>query len=726
MTRSLVRRCQYCLVVFLAAWSLHPATAAAAASDAPRRVVVAVLDRVVLQDLVSAPPPWPELLDYGAIALMNTTTGGGRTPANVLATVASGAPSVAGGDAGLSLQAAETYQGVPAAQVFRQRTARTAAPEQVVHLGWPQMLQADQQAGRLGTAIHLAGGQTAVIGNADLPGEYRRQAALLAMDATGMVDWGRVANDLLQPRTERLLPVATDYTRMGGAYRGLPDDTQLVVLDLGDMARLDEIDHLALPEVVASEKELILRQSGVFLARLLEDQDDQTLIIFLTPTPSTAAIKEKNLVTPLLVFYPDGEGGWLTSPSTRRAGLVTAPDVTATILSWLGLPPAPAMTGRPVAVVGSGSVEELLEENNRMVLTYKLRPPVIKTYIAAQMVAISGTVFSLFLKRRLLRYWRPVLLGLTSVPLALLLAAGLPFAGSNVPYLVTVVALVVLITLAAYLTTQGPTSFVVIAAVTVAALVADSLAGGPLISRSILGYDPMSGARYYGIGNEYMGVIIGAAILTGTWIAKRVRSAGLILVGAIFGVVIFLLAAPGYGANAGGTVAAVVALTFTMVKLRGWRWGGGRLAALAAAAVGLVLVLGLVDAHRAVEVRSHFGQAAALVGSGGVGEAVEIVARKVTMNIKLIRYSIWSRVLLLAFGAVILLCYRPVNLLRQVWTKYPGFHVGFVGTVVGAGTAFIFNDSGIVAAATMMIFAMAPWLYLLLQERERENLVDKP
>lgn len=37
--------------------------------------------------------------------------------------------------------------------------------------------------------------------------------------------------------------------------------------------------------------------------------------------------------------------------------------------------------------------------------------------------------------------------------------------------------------------------------------------GGPLMKRSYLGYDPIIGARYYGIGNEFMGVYIGATLL---------------------------------------------------------------------------------------------------------------------------------------------------------------------------------------------------------------------
>ena len=42
---------------------------------------------------------------------------------------------------------------------------------------------------------------------------------------------------------------------------------------------------------------------------------------------------------------------------------------------------------------------------------------------------------------------------------------------------------------------------------------------------SPLGYDPVGGARFYGIGNEYMGVLVGSSILAwALWAGKKASS----------------------------------------------------------------------------------------------------------------------------------------------------------------------------------------------------------
>ena len=44
--------------------------------------------------------------------------------------------------------------------------------------------------------------------------------------------------------------------------------------------------------------------------------------------------------------------------------------------------------------------------------------------------------------------------------------------------------------------------------ITVLLLIIDQITGAHLISCSPLGYDLINGSRYYGIGNEYMGILL--------------------------------------------------------------------------------------------------------------------------------------------------------------------------------------------------------------------------
>ncbi|EPZ59179.1 putative membrane protein [[Clostridium] sordellii ATCC 9714] len=51
------------------------------------------------------------------------------------------------------------------------------------------------------------------------------------------------------------------------------------------------------------------------------------------------------------------------------------------------------------------------------------------------------------------------------------------------------------------------------ALVSVVAIILDSLLGSYLMKNSIMSYDAIVGARYYGIGNEYQGITIGSSII---------------------------------------------------------------------------------------------------------------------------------------------------------------------------------------------------------------------
>jgi len=65
---------------------------------------------------------------------------------------------------------------------------------------------------------------------------------------------------------------------------------------------------------------------------------------------------------------------------------------------------------------------------------------------------------------------------------------------------------------------------------------------------------------------------------------------------------------------------------------------------------------------------------------------------------------------------LIALLYKPPYLLKTLFQKYKHLYNGFIGTGVGCLLAFAFNDSGIVAAATMMIFIALPVLLLVIDE----------
>ncbi|RYD02066.1 hypothetical protein N752_26820 [Desulforamulus aquiferis] len=141
---------------------------------------------------------------------------------------------------------------------------------------------------------------------------------------------------------------------------------------------------------------------------------------------------------------------------------------------------------------------------------------------------------------------------------------------------------------------------------------------------------------------------------------------------------------------------------------------------LTVAGLVIVAVGGFIafDLTRPPDLRSHMGTTASLIISSGPGQVLDIIQRKWAMNMKLLKYTVWSRILLASLAVLALLFYRPRGVMQNIKDKYPYLYKGFIGVLTGALVAFAFNDSGVVAAATTMIFAAPPLVYLVLTEQK--------
>ncbi|MGE5703327.1 MAG: hypothetical protein ACM32O_12425, partial [Clostridia bacterium] len=96
-----------------------------------------------------------------------------------------------------------------------------------------------------------------------------------------------------------------------------------------------------------------------------------------------------------------------------------------------------------------------------------------------------------------------------------------------------------------------------------------------------------------------------------------------------------------------------------------------------------------------------------------VGQMVE---RKLAMNVRLIRISIWSKVFLVSLVAISLLTFLSGRFLRRLAQKHPMIVGGFHGIIAGSLAGLVLNDSGIISAATSIIFFVMPALYEALEE----------
>lgn len=709
-----------------------PALSASPQPETRRQVVMLVVDQITIDDLkANAGPNLKFMLEHGAVALMNTNTAKTRTAEGGYLTLGAGTPAASGSHGGLAFDSEEVYEGSPAANTYLHRTGRKISSEAVVHLLIAR-LQKDNAdlnlkvvPGALGGALSRAGYKTAVLGNADLAGDHHRQVVMIAMDEQGLVTYGHVGSDLRDFSTNGLIPGRTDYEKLFAEYQANLERADLIVIEIGDTTRLNEVAGYATPDVVSRERQRVFQDLDAFLGRIIDSIDPAySRICLVSPSPSSTAQAEKNTLTPV-VFYGAGiNPGMITSPTTRRPGLITNTDIAPTILTFFGIKPPVFMTGRPVETIAADNpLETLVSMNHRIVTTFETRPLITKGYVILQIVVIILAMVVMFMRRRAAPNLEPFLLGLMAVPLSLLLIAGVTIT-SLVLYILAAVLITGLIVVASlrFGFDRGLDPFIFVCLGTTLALLLDVVTGADLIKNSVLGYDPMSGARFYGIGNEYMGILIGAAIVGLTALLQRFpgrRKLLLVFTAVSFALIIYLMAAPQYGTNVGGTIAAVAGFGITFLPLAGVRLTRRSVLIVV---LGIGLVLGgfiAFDLQRPLTAQSHIGRTANLIIAGGIDEIGRIIARKASMNLKLIRSTLWSRVFLISLAALVVLFHRPPGVLQRIKSSYPDLAHGFIGVLTGSVVALLVNDSGIVAAATMMIYASATLIYLVIRESNR-------
>jgi hypothetical protein len=166
------------------------------------------------------------------------------------------------------------------------------------------------------------------------------------------------------------------------------------------------------------------------------------------------------------------------------------------------------------------------------------------------------------------------------------------------------------------------------------------------------------------------------------------------------------------GAVAGGLHGAAVAFVIAFFAQRNRHLHLRHIALAFLAAFALVAVMAMVDRLRPADVRSHVGTAIAAGQQHGVGALVEIALRKVAMNIA-ITLNPYTGAAVAGLVPVWLILARGKTgeQTRAALAARPALARILPAAGWGAVTAFVFNDSGIVAA----LLLLAPVTVAVLQ-----------
>ena len=716
MMKKVVFSCLVMLLLFL-----RPCHA-----TAKGKVVIVNLARLQVDELAGDEGilSW---LERGTVGLLNTGTAGSTLARNIYTTLGAGSRALATDNGRLAFMRQEELNGTVAEELYL-RHQGVAPRGEIIHLGMADIARANYKLqhpvhpGMLGDALHAAGKKTALIGNADGK-QPNREAALFVADSSGQIDYGDVSGLIFMEDENFPYGRRLDMERMWLLYREVYPRADLIVVDWGDTVRLDEYRPLLADTVAQKVQTEILQDVSRFLSRLQDSLAGEDLLLLLAAVPKSGAAGAATLGLAAVYGTDFPPGKLLTSATTRRDGLAAITDIAPLVLEKLGVEVPPETIGRPLSAGKSGTVEALLALRDGIDNVYRLRPPLLKTYVFLQIVFVLGALLNLFVRIFPVRRFEGLLFSLLVVPLVLLylpLHRLPPAAGGAATFAATVVCTLVLVRLFTDIT--GCLAAVALA--TAFSLAVDTLRGAPLMKVSVLGYDPVSGARYYGLGNEYMGVLVGMAVLGCCALLALLPGRRRLLLGVqviFFMLLVLMLIAPAGGANFGGTLTALAAFAVTLAVLLHWKPGLKSMLVLLASVLVICLAAVLLNMLVPLNAQSHLGRTLALLKTNGWKVLQDIVIRKGGMNLKLLRYSQWSRVFLVLLGMLAVLFYRPRGMLQELHRRHPDLAAGFLGIIAGSITALLTNDSGVVAAATTLLSAGVPIIMLAsAQAAEKE------
>ncbi len=650
-----------------------------------------------------------------ALGTMNSRVGGGEAVSASYLSIASGSRAMGVNDAGRMLHGFELIHGIAAEDIYQLITGDLISPEIIISPNITSILGAASQAkyplevGALANILEDQDVSIAVFGNSDLKDQTVRWAALVGMNEGGRVDQGYVGTDLLI--SDRNYPHAkrTNYSHLFQLIMEV--DADLTIIDLGDPYRYSTSASQFFAEQSEFLRQRMVMESWQFIARLYANAP-QSIILIVAPYPGDDRANHGQWLAPVLMI---GEGpGLLSSGTTKWSGLISNIDLAPSLIN-IFKGSAGMMVGRPMRLIASSTAEAMEAINlfEKKIFSLNMHRGLVLRLLVAVQIALYILVLVLLIIPGI---FHPKLI--RSVHLCLILSLALPLVLLVLPagwYW----ALLILagLALAYYLLENKLKIIMWIALGTAALLTLDVLRGSPWMRFSYLGYDPVGGARYYGIGNEYMGILIGSLImgwaiareLVGRYKHERYIDLGLfIIIGSV-------IAAPQWGTNVGGAIAAVCGFGAAWIIAHSKRVTWLKTTVI----IGFLVILSLgllmaFDLNRSLDSRSHIGQTVGLFQHDGLGVINEIIVRKLEMNLKLFRYSIWSRALVIALVAMGASLIWPSYYLQWLLANHRQIVTGIIGTITGTIAALIFNDSGVVAAATCSFFAATTMLALAL------------
>jgi hypothetical protein len=548
--------------------------------------------------------------------------------------------------------------------------------------------------------------------------------------------------------------VASYLPSAAAVTAGVLSRCPLTVIDLGNLPN--------------SERAGALRQDDAQLARIVADLPPGTTLVVTAPG---ATVKPPHLQLALVsgVGYA---GGLLDASSTRQPGMVVLTDLTPSVLSWLGRSVPASAVGAQITRASRGglasTVKSLAGRDVAEQVWRSTHSTFFWVYALADIIVMSVIALASWgaapeRRARRARGWRLAGVFATAVPVGTFLANLVPWwlFGHPAAWLYGLAVAFALVIGAGALAGPwrrdplGP--FGVICLLTLVVLGIDVMTGSRLQMETPFGLSVLEAGRFYGIGNEALGIYGITALLAAAWLAlvalrrggesrraaagsaaagpaSRRAAAGsaaagpasrraAVLAVAVVGVfAVFASGWPGFGGKVGGTIAMVPCFLLLALAVAGIRLNWRLVLIVAVSGLALFAIFALISYFTPATGKSDIGSFA---GSSLHGHSGGVLLRKINSNIGSLSVNALSPLspIVVVVGGLMLwrpswfrlktvpLAYSAEPLLRAI--------MGVLWLVLVLG--WLADDSGVIVPAAALPIALPLGIAILAAFAGRDD-----
>ncbi len=691
-----------------------------------KKALIMVMDYIDINDLaVASTPNIDNLLKDSGIGLMNIRAKN-RYPSSAYMSIAVGYRVGTINRAELSFNIDEPVHNFPniyegyqhyltAGEFYQLFTGTNPTTARIVNLFSENikknslLYNPPYEMGQIGKIARDNNIALAVIGNADTRDTLNRNIAILGMDENGVVYKGDVSSNTTTFDPLVAGGIKSNHEVIAEKFKDLFSVAQIIIVDLGDTTRVEMSRFTTSDEIVFQQRQAAIERNDDLIGKLITQVDlNNTMVIIITPNPHKEMLSDNNFgLAPVIIHEPAKPAGLLTSSTTRRSGLITNADILPTIFSFFAADFS--ANGSQVSVIEEDNSLQKLGANLKLYQNLRAnRKPLHLLYIGLILLTFALALWAWHAK-----YWTNNFLDILVYSILLIPISWLFLSATNYESLIVSILLTLLSSLviswALSLFLKPAHIIFIITGITAILLTIDCFTNSKLMLLSPLGSDAIAGGRYYGIGNDFMGILLAASVIFISILVNKVNINTYLktFLGFIFLLFISLaIGHPSYGANVGGLITSLVTAGVFILFMT-----NRRISLRTLAIIGVLAIVGVIGVARLDYLLSsspsHAGKAINSLLTGGYQVFFSIVKTKLTILANTLFTSSWSILMLIFIAFLLYVWLKGRETLALMAVKTPSIMNSIRILIISGITVFIVNDTGVIAFALILTYISA-------------------